>query len=97
MFIPSGVLPRLKCGQTAKSVGYRKATEILQDPSSQKTGEDLSPEQWASAPGCPLSSGATKRAEFSVEWMGSNVQQTVHKLTEAVHMQLSLSYGKSDV
>jgi hypothetical protein len=69
-----GVLPRLKCGQAVKSVEYRKPTEFIQDPSRQKTAEDLSPEERASAPGCPLRSGDTKRAGFSVELMVSNVQ-----------------------
>src|SRR5467141_2863 len=57
-----GVLPHLRCGQAAKAVGYRKPTEFIQDPSRQKTAEDLSPEERASAPGCPLRSGDTKRA-----------------------------------
>jgi hypothetical protein len=37
--------------------------------------------------GCPLRSGDSKRAGFSVELMGSNVQQTVRKLGGAVHLE----------
>src|SRR5207247_2959218 len=80
----NSVLPRLKCGQAPKSVGYRKPTEFIQDPSRQRTAEDLSPEERASAPGCPLRSGDTKRAGFSAELKVSNVQQAVHKLSRAV-------------
>jgi hypothetical protein len=50
------VLPRLKCGQAAKPVGYRKPTEFIQDPSPLKTTEDLSPEERGGALGCPLRS-----------------------------------------
>ncbi len=48
-----------------------------------KTTEDLSPEERGSAPGCPLRSGVTNTAGFSVELMVSNIQQTVHKLSGA--------------
>jgi hypothetical protein len=78
------LLPHLKCGQATKSVGCRKPAEFIQDPLPQKTAEDLSPEERASAPGCPLRSGDRKRAGFSVELMVSNDQQTVHKLRGAV-------------
>ena len=89
------VLPRLKCGQALKSVGYRKPTEFIQDPSRQKTAEDQSPEERASAPGCPLRSGDTKRAGFSAELKVSNVQQAVHKLSGAQHCPAAMNEIKT--
>ena len=80
-----GVVPHLRFGQAAKSVGCRKPAEFIQDPSPQKKAEDLSPEERASPPGCPLRSGDRKRAGFYVELMVSYDQQTVHKLSGAVH------------
>jgi hypothetical protein len=78
------VLPHLKCGQAAKPVGYRKPTDFIQDLSPLKTTEDLSPEGRGSAPGCPLRSGVTKTAGFSVELIVSNIRETVYKLSGAV-------------
>src|SRR4029077_14240618 len=75
------VVPHLRFAQAAKSVGCRKPTEFIQNPSQRKIAEGLLPESRASAPGCPLRSGDSKRAEFSVELMVSNVQPTVQKLS----------------
>jgi hypothetical protein len=66
-------------------VRYRKPTEFIQDPLPLKTIEDLSPEEQGSASGCPLRSGVTKTAGFSVELMVSNLQETAYKLSGAVH------------
>ena len=49
----ASVLPRLKCGQAGKSSRYRKPLEFIQDPSPQKTAEDLSPEERASTSAVP--------------------------------------------
>jgi len=78
-------VPHLNCGQVAESARCRKPTEFIQNSSQQKTAEGLSTGYRASAPGCPLKSGNSKRAGFSVELMVSNVQQTVRKLSGAVH------------
>jgi hypothetical protein len=69
----------------------RKPTESIQDPSPQKTAEGLSPEERASVPGCPLKSGDLKRAGFSVELTGFNVQQTAQKLSGAVESPSSFA------
>lgn len=52
---------------------------------SWKTAEGLAPETRARAPGYPLRSGESKRAGFSLELMVSNLQETVYKLSGAVH------------
>src|SRR2546426_12546741 len=70
------VVPHLRFGQATKSVGCRKPTEFIQEPSQQKTPEALLPESRRTPPVCPLSSGDSKRAEFSVELMVCNVQPT---------------------
>jgi hypothetical protein len=82
--IPIVVL-HLIFGPDPKLDGCRKPTEIIQHPSERKIAEDLSLESRSSAPGCPLRSGDLKKAGFSAELMGSNVQQTVQKLSGAVY------------
>lgn len=63
-----------------------KPTDIILDPSQQKTSEGLSSESRANMPGCSLRSGAPKRAEFIVEMIVYLVQQTAQKLSGAVQV-----------
>jgi hypothetical protein len=72
--------------QVAWSAGYRKPAECIQNPSQPKTPKGLSPESRASAPGCSLRSGDSKRAELFAEMRVDNVQQTAEKLSGAVHL-----------
>jgi hypothetical protein len=52
---------------------------------AQKTAEDLSPEERASASGSLLRNGDTKMVEFSEEFKVSTVHQTVYKLSGTAH------------
>src|SRR3981081_4630760 len=61
-------------------------TEMIENPSQQKTAEAHSTDSRANASGCPLRSEDLKRAGFSVELMGSHVQQTVQKLSRAAQV-----------
>ena len=64
----------------------QKPTELIQNPSQQKTVEALSIEPRASEPGCLLRSRDSKRAGFSVKRTVDNVQQTGQKLSGTVHL-----------
>ena len=68
-----------------------KPTEIIQNPSPQKTAETLSTESRASVPDCPLGSGDSKWAEFFAEKVVYNVQPTVQKLSGAVQIPSFIS------
>jgi hypothetical protein len=61
-------------------------TEIIENPSQQKTAEAQSTDSRASTPGYPLRSGDSKRAEFFAERMVYNVQQTVKTVSGAVQL-----------
>ena len=52
-------------------------------PSQRKTAETLSTKSRASAPGCPLRSGASEATEFFTKGMVTNEKRPVHKLSGA--------------
>ncbi len=64
----------------------QKPTELIQNPSQQKTVEALSIEPRASEPGFLVRSRDSKRAGFSVKRAVNNVQQTGQKLSGAGHL-----------
>jgi hypothetical protein len=78
-FNPTAVLHR-NYGQLADLRGRGKPSEFIQHPSERKTAEHLSPESRASAHGCPLKSGASKRTGLSAELIMCTAQLTVQKL-----------------
>jgi len=59
----------------------QKLTELIQNPSQQKTVEAFTTESRASEPGCLLRSRDSKRAGFSVKRAVNNVQQTGQNLS----------------
>ena len=56
-------------------------------PSQRKTAETLSTKSRASAPGCPLRSGASEATELFTKRMVTNEKRPVHKLSGAEHME----------
>ena len=86
MWGEKSVVPHFKLWTGGLVSWMLEPPEFIQDPSPQKTAEGLSPESRASVPGCPLRSGDSKRAEFLAERIVYNVQQTVRKLSGAVHV-----------
>jgi len=64
----------------------QNSTEIIENPSQQKTAEAHSTESRGSTPGDPLRRGESKQVEFFAERMVYNRQQAVQTLSAAVQL-----------
>ena len=66
----------------------QETDRIYSKPSRRKTAEALSTESRASAPGCPLRSGASDATEFFIKRLVTNEKRSVRNLSGARHARL---------